>query len=124
MDRLSGLLHLDVRHRSAASCVRLRAQGAGALPCRSAAADLAHQRADVGRAFRPVDPGRPGHVPQCAGAGGRGRCLEPPVRGIARDRARCLRALFPGLPVRGLGRQAGARGARRRHVRDLSLIHI
>ena len=34
------------------------------------------------------------------------------------DRARRLRALFPGLPVRGLGRQARARGARRRHVRD------
>ena len=35
------------------------------------------------------------------------------------DRARSLRALFPGLPVRGLGRQARARGARRRDVRDL-----
>ena len=31
----------------------------------------------------------------------------------------CLRGLFPGVPVRGLGRQVGARGARRRHVRDL-----
>ena len=35
------------------------------------------------------------------------------------QRARSLRGLFPGLPVRGLGRQARARGARRRHVRDL-----
>ena len=43
---------------------------------------------------------------------------EPAMRGAARHRARRLRALFPGLPVRGLGRQAGARGARRRHVRD------
>ena len=50
-------------------------------------------------------------------AGGR-RGVEPAMRGAARDRARRLRALFPGVPVRGLGRQAGARGARRRHVRD------
>ena len=32
--------------------------------------------------------------------------------------ARCLRALLSRLPVRGLGGQAGARVARRRHVRD------
>ena len=43
---------------------------------------------------------------------------EPAMRGAARHRARRLRALLPGLPVRGLGRQAGARGARRRDVRD------
>jgi hypothetical protein len=44
--------------------------------------------------------------------------FEPAMRGAARDRARRLRALFPGVPVRGLGRQACARSARRRHVRD------
>ena len=44
--------------------------------------------------------------------------LRPAMRGAAGDRARCLRALFPVLPIRGLGRQERARGARRRHVRD------
>ena len=34
-------------------------------------------------------------------------------------RARGLRGLLPRVPVRGLGRQGGARGARRRDVRDL-----
>ena len=44
---------------------------------------------------------------------------EPAMPGDALHRAEGLRRLFPGLPVRGLGRQARARGARRRHVRDL-----
>ena len=44
--------------------------------------------------------------------------LGPAMRGVARNRARRLRALLPGVPVRGLGRQEPARGARRRHVRD------
>ena len=35
-----------------------------------------------------------------------------PVRDAARDRGRGLRALFPGLPVRDLGRQERPRGAR------------
>ena len=42
----------------------------------------------------------------------------PQCEALLSTGARCLRALFPGLPVRGLGRQARARGARRRHVRD------
>ncbi len=33
------------------------------------------------------------------------------MRGAARHRARCLRALFHRLPIRGLGRQGRARGA-------------
>ena len=51
-------------------------------------------------------------------AGGVGG-LRQAMRGAARHRARRLRALFHRLPVRGLGRQGRARGARRRHVRDL-----
>src|SRR5664279_1913325 len=73
----------------------------------------------MGRPLRPVDQGRHRHVPARAGAGGRHRSVRQAVRGAARHRARHLRALFHRLPVRGLGRQAGARGARRRHVRDL-----
>src|SRR5450631_3103733 len=41
------------------------------------------------------------------------------MRGAARHRARHLRALFHRLSIRGLGRQARARSARRRHVRHL-----
>src|SRR5687768_16341341 len=40
------------------------------------------------------------------------------MRGLARHRARHLRALFPRLPVRRLGRQRRARSPRRRDVRD------
>ena len=49
------------------------------------------------------------------------RCfrLRPAMRGGARQRARCLRALFPGVPVRGLGRQIGPRSHGCRAVRDL-----
>ena len=39
--------------------------------------------------------------------------------GAARQRAGILRGLFPGLPVRGLGRQDRPHRARRRHVRDV-----
>ena len=42
-------------------------------------------------------------------AGGVAR-LRPPMRGGTRQRARRLRTLFPGLSVRGLGRQRRARG--------------
>ena len=84
MDRLPGLLHLDGRHRGAASRLRVRPQGAGAPPRRGAAADRADQRADVGRPFRPVDPGRHGDVPPRAGAGRRRRGVEPAMRGAAR----------------------------------------
>ena len=67
--------------------------------CRSrgAAADLADQRADVGRPFRPVDPGRHRDVPPRAGAGRRRRGLRPAMRGAARHRARRLRALLPAF---------------------------
>ena len=41
-----------------------------------------------------------------------------PMRGAAVVRHRGDRALLPGLPVRGLGRQARARGHRRHPVRD------
>ena len=44
--------------------------------------------------------------------------LGPAMRGVARNRARRLRAVFSRFPVRRLGRQDRARSARRRHVRD------
>ncbi len=44
--------------------------------------------------------------------------LRAAMRSRARHRARFLRALLPGLSVRDLGGQIGARGDRRRHVRD------
>ena len=44
---------------------------------------------------------------------------QPAVPGAAVERAGGLRVLFPSLPVRGLGRQAGSRRAGRRDVRDL-----
>ena len=47
------------------------------------------------------------------------RRLGPAMRGGARYRARCLRTLFPGVPVRGLGGQIGARSDGLRDVRDL-----
>ena len=83
LERLPGLLHLDGRHRGAASGLRLRPQGAGAPPRRGADAHRAGQRAAVGRAFRPVEPGRPGHVPPRAGAGRRRRGRRPAMRGAA-----------------------------------------
>ena len=60
-------------------------------------ADLADQRADVGRPFRSVDQGRHRDVPPRAGAGGRRRGLRQAMRGAARHRARRLRALFPAF---------------------------
>ena len=84
LERLPGLLHLDARHRGAASGLRLRPQGAGARAARGAAAHRAGERATVGRPFRPVDPGRHGDVPPRAGAGRRRRGDEPAMRGAAR----------------------------------------
>src|SRR5208282_4424412 len=49
----------------------------------------------------------------------RRRCrIEPAMRGGVRHGAGFLRALLPGVPIRDLGGQVGARGDGLRHVRD------
>src|SRR4030081_52537 len=57
--------------------------------------------------------------PRGAAAHRRDRRFARAMRVGARDRARHLRTLFPGVPVRGLGRQERDRSARCHHVRDL-----
>ena len=68
---------------------------------------------------RRLDAERHGHVSPCPVAGRRRRPVRPAVRGDVRQRARHLRTLLPGVPVRDLGGQIGARGHGCRHVRDL-----
>ena len=94
LERLPGLLHLDERHRGAASRLRVRPQGAGAPPHRGAAAHRADQRAALGRPFRSLDQGRHGDVPPCAGAGRRRRGDQPAMPGAAlAARSRPARAI-------------------------------
>ena len=68
--------------------------------------------------FDVLDADRRHHVPPRAGAGRRRRRIGPAMRGGVRHRAGFLRALLPGVSIRDLGRQVGARGDGLRHVRD------
>ena len=86
---------------------------------RGAAAHRHDQRAVVDRTFRRLDAERHGDVSPCPVAGRRRRPVRPAVRGDVRQRDRHLRTLLPGVPVRDLGGQIGARGHGCRHVRDL-----
>src|SRR5687768_6952098 len=65
-----------------------------------------------------MERGERGDVPPCALARRRGRADAGAVRDAAQGGGRRLRALFPGLPVRAVGRQERPRGARQRAVRD------
>ena len=95
----------------------MRDTGTAAL--QGAAPRRPHQRAIVDRTFRRLDAEWRGDVSPCAAARRRRQRLGPAVRGAARDRTRCLRTLLPGVPVRGLGGQIGARSDGLGHVRDL-----
>src|SRR5262249_2473186 len=79
---------------------------------------LADQRADAVWPFRPLGTGRRDHVPPIAAACRRRRADQPAGRSAAVERARSLRVLLPGLPVRRLVRRACQGRAGRRAVRD------
>ena len=118
LDRLPRLLLLDGGFRGAASCLRLRHQGARKPSARGDAAALADQRADAVRPFRPLGAGGRDHVPPVAAACRRRRADQPAGRGAAVERARSLRMLFPGVPVRRLVGHLGQGRAGRRAVRN------
>ena len=111
--RLWAVFQLVAGNQRHAFHLRLRPEGAGKASCRAVRTAGAGERTPVDRPFRHRARGRDAGVPPRGAAARRAWGLGRKPGGHGRHRHHRVRAIFPGVSVRAVGRQDAAGSAGR-----------